>query len=92
VVHALCAVLAPGRVPVVTSDGLPLYFYALTAHFGPWMQRGRHRSWQVSQRLIYGQVIKRYRRRRLVAVRRRMLCGTAQQLREILQQLGLSGL
>ncbi len=41
--------------------------------------------------MVYGQVIKRYRRRRLAAVTRRMLCGTARQLAAALQPLGLSG-
>jgi IS1 family transposase/transposase-like protein len=91
VVHALCALLAPGCVPVVTSDGLALYFYALTAHFGQWMRHGRRRGWQVDQRLVYGQVLKRYRRHRVVVVTRRMLCGTARQLAAALQPLGLSG-
>jgi IS1 family transposase/transposase-like protein len=91
VVHALCAVLAQGCLPAVTSDGLTLYFYALTAHFGHWVQHGRRRCWQVDQRLVYGQVLKRYRRRRVVAVTRRMLCGTARQLATALQLLGLSG-
>jgi hypothetical protein len=31
VVHALTKVLAPDCLPVFTSDGLKLYFYALTA-------------------------------------------------------------
>jgi CBS domain-containing protein len=35
--HAVRSMLAPGGVPVVTSDGLRLYYYALTAHFGQWV-------------------------------------------------------
>ena len=40
VVHVLVKVLAPHSrsVPVFTSDGLKLYFYALTAHFGAWVE------------------------------------------------------
>jgi IS1 family transposase len=91
VVHALRDVLAPGCVPLVTSDGLRLYFYALTAHFGTWVSGGRRRVWQVADTLIYGQVQKIYRRRRLVRVRYRMVCGTLAQLRAVLQTLGLSG-
>jgi IS1 family transposase len=34
VVHDLRQRLAPACIPVFTSDGLNLYFYALTAHFG----------------------------------------------------------
>jgi IS1 family transposase len=36
-VHALCQTLAADCIPVFTSDGLNLYFYALTAHFGHWV-------------------------------------------------------
>jgi hypothetical protein len=52
----------PFCVPLFTSDGLNLYFSALTAHFGHWLQvarRGRNvRQWQVAAGLIYGQVKK----------------------------------
>src|SRR5712691_4121729 len=62
VVHALRQVLSPGCIPLFTSDGLHLYFYALTAHFGHWLQvsrRGRNLlQWQVAAELIYGQVKK----------------------------------
>src|SRR5437868_15172277 len=39
VVHSLRHILAPGCLPLFTSDGLNLYFYALTAHFGHWLAR-----------------------------------------------------
>jgi IS1 family transposase len=68
-VHRLRAVLATGCTPVITTDGLRLYFYALTAHFGSWIATGRHRRWQVDPQLLYGQLHKRYRRRRLVRIR-----------------------
>jgi IS1 family transposase len=35
-IHSLRQSLAPGCLPLFTSDGLNLYFYALTAHFGQW--------------------------------------------------------
>jgi len=44
VIHSLRQLLAPGCLPLFTSDGLNLYFYALTAHFGQWLAvscRGR---------------------------------------------------
>jgi len=91
VVHALVGMLAPGCVPVVTTDGLSLYYYALTAHFGHWLQAGRRRCWQVAATLHYGQVSKHYRRRRLVRVTQRVLCGTWAQAQRILEQVGLSG-
>jgi IS1 family transposase/transposase-like protein len=46
-VHRLRATLSPTCVPVVTTDGLRHYFYALTAHFGRWVTAGRRRRWQV---------------------------------------------
>jgi transposase-like protein len=44
-IHSLRQMLAPGCLPLFTSDSLNLYFYALTAHFGHWHQvrrRGRN--------------------------------------------------
>jgi len=33
-IHMLTLVLTQGCVPVFSSDGLALYFYVLTSHFG----------------------------------------------------------
>jgi len=93
VVHALVRVLAPDCLPVFTSDGLKLYFYALTAHFGKWIETaGRQtRHWQVCTQLLYGQLVKHYRRRRLVRVERRALLGSLDQLKAALRSSGESG-
>jgi IS1 family transposase len=91
VIPALRDVLAAECVPVLSSAGLRLYFYAVTAHFGQWVRSGRRRRWPVAAALLYGQVQKRYRRRRLEQVTRRVLCGTWTQFRQALQQPGLSG-
>ncbi len=93
VLHNLAQRLAPGCLPVFTSDGLNLYFYALTAHFGRWVAwvGQRKRQWQVAPGLIYGQVQKHYRRRKVVRVTPLMRCGTREALRTALTQLGLSG-
>lgn len=93
VVHELQERLAPGCLPVFTSDGLNLYFYALTAHFGQWVKGVEHRSrqWQALPGLLYGQVKKSYRRRKVVRVTRVMQCGTPENLRAALIRLGLSG-
>jgi hypothetical protein len=52
----------------------------LSAHFGHWLQLGRRgrtvRRWQVEPSLIYGQVKKSYRRRKLVRVTHVMRLGT----------------
>jgi len=95
VTHSLRQSLAPGCLPLFTSDGLNLYFYALTAHFGDWLQvprRGRNvRQWQVAAGLIYGQVKKSYRRRKLMRVTPVMRLGTEETLKAVLQGLGFSG-
>jgi IS1 family transposase len=95
VIHSLRLLLAPGCLPLFTSDGLNLYFYALTAHFGYWLQVGRRgrkaRRWQVAAELIYGQVKKSYRRRKLARVTPVMRLGTEADLKSTLQGFGLSG-
>ncbi len=95
VIHSLRQLLAPGCIPLFTSDGLHVYFYALTAHFGRWREVGRRgrnvRRWQVEAGLIYGQVKKSYRRRKLVRVSHVMRLGTEDTLKVVLQGLGLSG-
>jgi hypothetical protein len=57
----------------------------LAAHFGTWRQerrRGRNvRRWQVAAGLIYGQVKKSYRRRKLVRVTPVMRLGTEDTLK-----------
>jgi transposase-like protein/IS1 family transposase len=93
VIHNLLQPLAPGCVPVMSSDGLNLYFYALTAHFGRWVQAvgERRRAWQVRPDLICGQVQKIVRQRKLVRVKQVMLLGSLAEVRLKLQGLGFSG-
>ena len=95
VIHSLRRSLAPGCLPIFTSDGLNLYFYALTAHFGHWFVRSHRgrivRQWQVATGLIYGQVKKSYRRRKLIRVTHVMRLGTEDALKVALQGLGFSG-
>jgi IS1 family transposase len=95
VIHSLRHILAPGCIPLFTSDGLNLYFYALTAHFGHWLQvarRGRKiLRWQVTEGLLYGQVKKSYQRRKLVRVTHVMRLGTGTALKIALQEMGFTG-
>jgi IS1 family transposase len=94
-IHTLQQRLASGCLPLFTSDGLNLYFYALTAHFGQWhvfSRRGRNlRCWQVEPGLIYGQVKKSYQRRKLVRVSQVIRIGTQDALQAALRGLGFSG-
>jgi IS1 family transposase len=94
-IHSLRQRLAPGCLPLFTSDGLNLYFYALTAHFGHWLQVSRQGRkvlrWQVAAELIYGQVKKSYRRRKLARVTPVVRLGTEAALTSALQGMGFSG-
>jgi IS1 family transposase/transposase-like protein len=92
-VHEVAQRLAPGCLPVFSSDGLALYFYALTAHFGEWVPilGQRRRVWTVAAQLLYAQVIKQYRRRRVTAVRHHVHLGTPEAYRQTLCALGFSG-
>jgi len=95
VIHSLRHILAPGCIPLFTSDGLNLYFYALTAHLGQWLEVGRRgrkvRQWQVTASLIYGQVRKNYWRPKLVRVTHVMRLGTEADLTVARPRMGFSG-
>jgi IS1 family transposase len=92
-VHEVASCLAPGCLPVFSSDGLALYFYALSAHFGEWVQTEgeRRRSWVVSAQLLYAQVVKRYSRRRITVVRHQVLLGKPDAYHQALGRHGFSG-
>jgi len=87
---------SPFCISLFTSDGLNLYFYVcLDSPFGQWLEvvrRGRNvRRWEVAASLIYGQVKKCSRRRKLMQVTHVMRLGTEAALQAALQGLGFSG-
>jgi transposase-like protein/IS1 family transposase len=94
-IHRLRDYLAPGCVPLFTSDGLTACVYALTAHFRQWVKAGGSRNrkpqWQVEAGLLYGQVQKSYRRRKLVRVKHVMRLGTGVAFKAAMQSLGFAG-
>lgn len=92
-VHEVWQRLAPGAPPVFTTDGLWLYYYALTAHFGHWLPSvgRRHPVWQVDPRLLYGQLHKVKAAYKLKSLFTLAVCGTRDQLRNALTALGLTG-
>jgi IS1 family transposase len=92
-VHELWQRLVPGAPPVFTTDGLWLYFYALTAHFGQRVPTPGKRwpVWQVDPRLLYGQVHKVKAGYKLKAMYTIAVLGTREQLREALGALRLTG-
>jgi IS1 family transposase len=96
VVHQLVQVLVPGCVPLFLTDGFKEYRTAILAHFGHWIQP-EHRQdkgpipkprWMPLPALRYAQVVKSYRRRRIVGVTHRVVFGTHLAIEQILSACG----
>jgi IS1 family transposase len=92
-VHDLTLRLAPNCIPLFTTDGLRQYFWALTAHFGQWVKRRpwRKHRWLTDTRLLYAQLIKVRRGRKLKETFSRTLCGTGKAVCCRLKELGFTG-
>jgi transposase-like protein/IS1 family transposase len=98
VVHQVTGVLAPGCVPLFLTDGLKDYATALLTHFGHWMHPERRQEkgprpkprWMPLPELLYAQVVKSYRRRRLVGITHRVVFGTRLAIEQVLAACGWS--
>jgi IS1 family transposase len=96
VVHQVTGVLAPGCVPLFLTDGLKDYATALLTHFGHWKHPERRQDkgprpqprWMPLPALRYAQVVKSYRRRRLVGVKHRVVFGTQLAIEQVLARCG----
>ena len=96
VVHQVVQVLAPGCVPLFLTDGFKEYTTALLAHFGYWIPPARRQDkgpnpkprWMPLPQLLYAQVVKTVRRRRLVDVKHRVVFGTLAAVEQVLAPLG----
>ena len=96
VVHQVTGGLAPGCVPLCLTDGLKDYGTALLTHFGYWRQPERRQDtgplpkprWMPLPELLYAQVVKSYRRRRLVGVTHRVVFGTRLAIEQVLARCG----
>ena len=92
VVHQVVQVLAPGCVPLFLTDGFKEYTTALLTHFGQWVHLPRSQAtgpapkprWMPLLQLLYAQVIKTVRRRRLVRVSHRVVFGTLGAIQQVL--------
>ena len=92
VVHQVVQVLAPGCVPLFLTDGFKEYATALLTHFGQWVQPPRRQAkgpvpkprWMPLPQLLYAQVIKVMRRRRLVRVSHRVVFGALAAVEQVL--------
>ena len=95
-VHQVRQVLAAGCLPLFLTDGLKDYATALLTHFGHWVQPSRRQAtgpvpkprWMPLPELLYAQVVKQYRRRRLVSIRHRVVFGTLAGIKQVLATQG----
>jgi transposase-like protein/IS1 family transposase len=95
-VHQVTRVLAPHCAPLFLTDGFGEYLTALVTHYGRWIQPERRQAkgplpkprWMPLPELLYAQVVKRYRRRRIVGVTHRVVFGLATTVGSILTRRG----
>jgi hypothetical protein len=96
VVHQVAEVLAPGCMPLFLTDGFKEYTTALLTHYGHWVQPSRRQAtgpapkprWLPLPGLLYAQVIKTVRRRRMVRVSHRVVFGTLEAVQQVLAACG----
>jgi IS1 family transposase len=96
VLHQIAQLLAPGCMPLFLSDGCPHYLPAIVGHFGHWVQLPRSQNrgpwpkprWIPLPGLLYAQVVKRMRRRRIVEVDHRVVVGPQAEVDQVLAPCG----
>src|SRR4029453_13542486 len=95
-IHQVVQVLAPGCVPLFLTDGFKAYMTALLPLFGHGVQAPRRQAigpvpkprWMPLPALLYAQVVKSYRRRRLVGVTHHVVFGTQLAIEQVLAACG----
>jgi IS1 family transposase/transposase-like protein len=96
VVHRVKSVLATDCVPAWFSDGFKGYLPAIVGHFGRWIgpeglqdkAPRRKPRWMPLPSLLYAQVVKQYRRKRVVGVKHRVVFGTMEAVMQVLATCG----
>jgi hypothetical protein len=96
VVHRVAQVLAPDCAPLFLTDGFREYMTALLTHYGQWVQPARRQAtgpvpkprWMPLPGLLYAQVVKTVRRRRLVDAQHRVVFGSLEAINHVLAPLG----
>src|SRR5215831_3488353 len=95
-VHHVTQVLAPDCAPLFVTDGFHEYLTALLSHYGHWVQSPRRQAkgpmpkprWMPLPQLVYAQVVKTTRRRRLARLSRRVVFGTLEAVKQVLAAYG----
>ncbi len=96
VVHQVAQVLAPDCAPLFLTDGFREYLTALLTHYGSWVQPPRRQDkgplpklrWMPLPQLLYAQVVKTVRRRRLVGMTHRVVFGSLEAINQVLAPRG----
>jgi IS1 family transposase len=96
VVHQVVQVLAPDCIPLFLTDGFKEYTTAILTHCGYWLEPIRRQGkgpmpkprWLPRSQLLYAQVVKTVRRRRLVGVKHRVVFGTLEAIEQVLATCG----
>src|SRR5713101_2669988 len=95
-VHHVAQVLAPDCAPLFLTDGFREYLTAILTHYGHWVQPPRRQAtgptpkprWLPLPGLLYAQVVKTVRRRRLIRVSHRVVFGTLEAVQQVLAACG----
>lgn len=95
-VHQGAQILAPDCAPRFLTDGFKEYTIALLTHYGHWVHPERRHTqgavpkprWMPLPQMLYAQVVKTVRRRRLVEVKHRVVCGTKTAVEQVLAACG----
>src|SRR5215510_7809742 len=89
-VHQVTQVLAPDCAPLFLTDGCREYLTALVGHYGQWGQPKRRQAKGPRPKpcLLYAQVIKSYRRWRIVGVKHRVVFGARETIHQLLAKRG----
>src|SRR5215831_20161391 len=83
-------------MPAWFSDGFKGYLPAILGHCGWWVHPARRQDkgpmpkprWMPRPRLLYAQVVKQYRRKRVVGVKHRVVFGTLEAVQHVLAACG----
>jgi IS1 family transposase len=95
-VHQVTWILAPDCALLFLTDGFREYLTALLTHYGQWIQPPHRQAhgpaptprWMPLPHLLYAQVVKTMRRRRLVDVTHRVVFGSLEALNHLLAPHG----
>jgi IS1 family transposase len=96
VVHQVAQRIASSCMPLWLSDGVTGYLPAILGHCGVWQQPERTRAqgpapkprWRPLPGVLYAQVGKQYRRKRMVGVKHRVVFGTRGAIAQVLSVYG----